>query len=77
MAEKVAKKTEDVKVITIKKKVEKPVEKRTVVKCVSSFYDIRAGLTRYVGDQWEVDSERLTELKTAQKAQGITLVEVL
>lgn len=63
------KKTEDVKVTTVKKK--------TVVKCVSSFYDIKAGLTRYVGDQWEVDSERLNELKTAQKAQGVTLVEVL
>lgn len=64
-----AKKTEDVKVATVKK--------NTVVKCVSSFYDIKAGLTRYVGDQWEVDSERLNELKTAQKAQGVTLVEVL
>lgn len=64
-----AKKTEDVKVATVKKKA--------VVKCVSSFYDIKAGLTRYVGDQWEVDSERLDELKTAQKAQGVTLVEVL
>ena len=63
------KKTEDVKVTTVKKK--------TVVKCVLSFYDIKAGLTRYVGDQWEVDSERLNELKTAQKAQGVTLVEVL
>ena len=63
------KKTEDVKVTTVKKKA--------VVKCVSSFYDIKAGLTRYVGDQWEVDSERLAELKTAQKAQGVTLVEVL
>lgn len=69
MAEKVTKKTEDVKVTTVKKK--------TVVKCVSSFYDIKAGLTRYAGDQWEVDSERLAELKTAQKAQGVTLVEVL
>lgn len=63
------KKTEDAKVTTVKK--------NTVVKCVSSFYDIKAGLTRYVGDQWEVDSERLNELKTAQKAQGVTLVEVL
>lgn len=77
MAEKVAKKTEDVKAPTVEKKVEKPVKKKVVVKCVSSFYDIKAGLTRYVGDQWEVDSERLAELKTAQKAQGIDLVEVL
>lgn len=77
MAEKVAKKTEDVKEPTVEKKVEKPVKKKAVVKCVLSFYDIKAGLTRYVGDQWEVDSERLSELKTAQKAQGITLVEVL
>lgn len=69
MAEKVAKKAEGVKVTTVKKKA--------VVKCVSSFYDIKAGLTRYAGDQWEVDSERLDELKAAQKAQGVTLVEVL
>jgi len=69
MAKKEAKKIEDVKVITI--------EKKAVVKCVSPFYDIKANLTRHAGDQWEVGSERLAELKAAQEAQGVTLVEVL
>lgn len=73
MAKKVIKKVEDTKVIEVKKA---PAEK-TVVKCVSTFYDLKADVTRHAGDQWEVTAERLEQLRTAQKAQGITLVEVL
>lgn len=73
MAKKSAKKAEDTKVIEVKKAP----AKKSVVKCVSVFYDVKAGITRHPGDQWEVDAERLAQIEAAQKAQGATLVEVL
>lgn len=75
MAKKVtAKKTEDVQVVEVKKVESK---EPIVVKAVAPFYDMVAGCTRSVNDQWQVTEERLTQLIEAGKAQNMTLVEVL
>lgn len=71
MAKKTAKK-EDVKVIEMKKE-----RVRVNVKCLNPFYDIVAGYTRMVGDEWEVSPERLEALRDAEQAQNVTLIEVL
>lgn len=75
MAKKItAKKTDDVQVVKVKKvEPKEPV----VVKAVMPFYDVEAGYTRSVNDQWQVTEERLTQLIEAGKAQNVTLVEVL
>lgn len=75
MAKKItAKKTEDVQVVKVKKvEPKEPV----VVRAVTPFYDVEAGYTRSVNDQWQVTEERLTQLIEAGKAQNVTLVEVL
>ena len=70
MAKKVTKtKDKDVEVVELKKPI--------VVRCVSPFMDVKAGLTRSVNDQWEVTDERLEELRAAEKLQNVTLVEVI
>lgn len=75
MAKKVTtKKTEDVQVVEVKKvEPKEPI----VVKAVAPFYDVVAGCTRSVNDQWQVTEERLARLIEAGKAQNVTLVEVL
>lgn len=72
MAKKTAKK-EDVKVIEMKKQAPKQVQ----VKCLTPFYDVVAGYTRMVGDEWDVSPERLVALRDAEEAQNVTLIEVL
>lgn len=75
MAKKVtAKKAEDVQVVKVKK--DEPKEP-IVVKAIMPFYDVEAGYTRSVNDQWQVTEERLTQLIEAGRAQNMTLVEVL
>lgn len=75
MTKKVAtKKSEDVKVVEVKKDETK---EPLVVKCISAFYDVQATVTRNVNDQWQVTEERLAQIQDAEKAQGIKLIEVL
>lgn len=74
MAKKEAKKVEDVQVVeVIKAEPKEPI----VVKAVMPFYDVQAGYTRAVNDQWQVTEERLSQIMAAGKAQNVTLVEVL
>lgn len=74
MAKKETKKVEDVQVVEVSKAEPK---EPIVVKAVMPFYDVQAGYTRSVNDQWQVTEERLTQLIEAGKAQNVTLVEVL
>lgn len=74
MAKKETKKVEDVQVVEVSKAEPK---EPIVVKAVMPFYDVQAGYTRAVNDQWQVTEERLEQLKRAGKAQNVTLVEVL
>lgn len=75
MAKKVsAKKVEDVQVVEVQKAEPK---EPIVVKAVAPFYDVVAGCTRSVNDQWQVTEERLSQIMAAGKAQNVTLVEVL
>lgn len=75
MARKVkAKKVEDVQVVEVKKvEPKEPI----VVKAVMPFFDVQAGFSRSVGDQWQVSEARLAQLKDAGESQNVTLVEVL
>lgn len=75
MAKKTVKKTKDVEVVEVKKK-----PTLTKVKCIHQFYDIEAGIVRTPGeatDTWEITPERLVALRDAEKAQNVTLIEVL
>lgn len=69
-----AKETEGVQVVKVSKAEPK---EPIVVKAVTPFYDVQAGCTRAVNDQWQVTAERLEQLKGAGEAQNVTLVEVL
>lgn len=66
MAKKETKKAEPIKVVTLKK-----------VKCTTPFYDIAVQANRCRGDEWEVDAERLSKIKAAEKHYGVQIVEVL
>lgn len=47
------------------------------VKSKTMFFDKELGGNRYVGDQWQVTDERLKEIQAVEKAQNISLIEVL
>lgn len=47
------------------------------VRCKTMFFDKELGGCRNVGDQWQVTDERLKEIQAVEKAQNISLIEVL
>ena len=66
--------TAGVEVVEIKKPV---LEKPTVVKCISPFFDSFAGVVRGANEQGQVTRERLAQIRAAEEAQNIKLIEVL
>lgn len=47
------------------------------VKSKTMFFDKELGRHRNAGDQWQVTDERLKEIQAVEKAQNISLIEVL
>ena len=70
----VAKKTNDVEVVEVKKP--QP-EAQVTIRCISAFVDAKEGVVRSSGDEWQVTSGRLAQIQAVEEAQGIKLVEVL
>lgn len=66
MAKKSTKKAEPIKVVEL-----------TKVKCATPFYDTVAQANRGVGEEWEVDSDRLAKIHAAEKHYGVQIIEVL
>lgn len=47
------------------------------VKSKTMFFDKELGRHRNAGEQWQVTDERLKEIQAVEKAQNISLIEVL
>lgn len=47
------------------------------VKSKTTFFDKELGKCHNVGDQWQVTDKRLKEIQAVEKAQNISLIEVL
>lgn len=73
------------KAVETKVEAEKPVQAESEpqksdlidVRCKTMFFDKELGGCRNVGDQWQVTGERLKEIQAVEKAQNISLIEVL
>lgn len=73
------------KAVETKVEDKKPVEAKSEpqkgglidVKSKTMFFDKELGRHRNAGDQWQVTDERLKEIQAVEKAQNISLIEVL
>ena len=73
------------KVVETKVEDKKPVEAKSEpqkgglisVKSKTMFFDKELGRHRNAGDRWEVTDKRLKEIQAVEKAQNISLIEVL
>lgn len=73
------------KAVETKVEAEKPIQAESEprkgglidVRSKTMFFDKELGGCRNVGDQWQVTDKRLEEIQAVEKAQNISLIEVL